>query len=82
MKPLTESAFRGVHRRMCERKKKVDYTTWLDAGSMNAHRSSEAYLCPFCGWVHFTKTGVSHRNARRDRKKVELTLAMAASAGK
>ena len=71
----------AIQRRMCTNKIAFDYTVALPAHLLNASRSCDSYLCPFCGWAHFTKladhrTSGGRRGIKWNRRFIEHMLLM------
>jgi hypothetical protein len=71
----------AVQRHMCTSKVAFDYTAPMPVNLVDAARGCDSYLCPFCGFAHFTSRGKNakdRRNIKRNRRIAEQAMAAAA----
>lgn len=63
-------SFTAIRNNMCTRKVAIDYTAPMPERYLDAARGNDMYLCPFCGFAHFTKYGHSKRQMKRTRNLI------------
>lgn len=64
----------AIQHNMCVRKVAIDYTAPMPVRYVDAARGCDMYLCPFCGFAHFTSKGHKNKEMRRTRRFVERHL--------